>query len=362
MARVGTNHMEHFGVCDQNIVNFLNQKEIREHIIGNSAWMQKLKVNKNVIVDAHYDESEPLQQAQDGKEMDHDYQSTCIHIEYPYSIFSRTNPPAMVRAERLRQIPVTKPSKTECDIDNNKALIFEDCFKFDDETQKNKYEYWCQRELIKILLTNENIVNHFKNNSISKSGICKNLLLLDWDNTLWCHGTIRPHSIEFLQCATKFCAIFINTAGRGERHDYNILDYLNKQKGVYIAGIITKSRQKGWLNDWIAYYGWCNIDQKSLNFLLLDDIDQRCTNFVQVPRFSTSDYNYKEDDALLKLIPWLKQWHQYTTIEKRGTTNQFIRSHPIFYLKEERDQWRFVLAFALAVIIFIIFGVIVTQA
>ena len=294
MARVETNHIEHFGVCDQNIVNLLNEKETSEHIIQYLVWIQSMRIKKNAIVDVHCNELEPLQQSQDGNEMDHDYQSTCIHIEYPYSIFSQTNPPIMrtrLTAETLQK-SVTKPNKMECDIDDNKALIFEDCFDFDDETQKDKYEYWFEREIMKILLTNEKIANHLNNNLISKGGICKNLLLLDWDNTLSGYRSVRPHLIEFLQCATKFCVIFINTAGCGEMYDLRILDYLNKQKGVYISGIITKSRRKGWLNDWIAYYGWCNIDQKSLNFLLLDDINQHCTNFVQVPRFDTSDHNY----------------------------------------------------------------------
>lgn len=65
--------------------------------------------------------------------------------------------------------------------------------------------------------------------------------------------------------------------------------------------------------------------------------------------------------TLLKLIPWLKQWHHYTTIEKRGTTNQFIQSHPIFYVKKERDERNSYYAIALAFVALIVVCIVVTQ-
>ena len=78
---------------------------------------------------------------------------------------------------------------------------------------------------------------------------------------------------------------------------------------------------------WIKNFHWCNIDKQYLNFLLIDDRNERCTNFLHVPEFEGD----KNDEVLLKLIPWLKQWHQYTSVDKQGTTNQFIKSNPISF-------------------------------
>ena len=194
------------------------------------------------------------------------------------------------------------------------------------------YERILQREIMTIMLTNKKILKFFDLKRLEKNGTQKNLLLLDWDQTLYYGNIPRPHLIKFLQCVTKFCVIFIDTAGCGKE---SYISELNKNDGINISGVFNICREKNWFNKWIKRYHWCNIDPKYFNFLLIDDYYKTGTNLLNVPpfrncRYTQHGYAY-DDDVLLKLIPWLQQWYKYTTIDKQGTTNQFIKHHPISF-------------------------------
>lgn len=187
------------------------------------------------------------------------------------------------------------------------------------------YSRILEREVMRIIFSNATVKKYLDlGTSTDNINYPKNLLLLDWDDTLYFSHLRRPPLIEFLKSATKYCVICINTAGGYLQHQVH---QLNKNKGVHISGVLEISRRKEMLNQWIKRFHWYNIDETYFNFLLIDDLDQHCTNFLQVPPFKGN----QDDDVLLKLIPWLKQWHQYTSVDKQGTTNQFIKSHPISF-------------------------------
>ena len=249
---------------------------------------------------------------------------TFITIEYPYSITSRhTHPHTVITADQLLSLAgLTQQNETMhnyfAEFDQKKWMqgkLFEFCL---DYSQRCYYEQNLEREVMKIILSNAKVLEYFDltlNN--------KNLLLLDWDRTLYCFNSQRPHLIEFLKCATKYCVIFINT---WSKQAWNIHE-LNQNEGIHISGVFNLSRKKSLFNQWIKNFHWCNIDKQYLNFLLIDDRNERCTNFLHVPKFEGDE----NDEVLLKLIPWLKQWHQYTSVDKQGTTNQFIKSNPISF-------------------------------
>ena len=252
---------------------------------------------------------------------------TFISIEFPHSVIDIGRfPRTKIRADILFGIAGIE----DCDM-KNYLVGFQ--AKQRNRWQQIEYELsiWdaqyndrvLQREIMRIILTNDKVLEYF--NLKSQNGKKeKNLLLLDWDETLYHHNIQRPHLIQFLQCVTKFCVIFINTAGCGK--EQYIRD-LNQHEGVDICGIFNLSRRKQWLNEWIKRYHWCNIDEKHLNFLLIDDDLKIGTNLLNAPEFK----GCSKDDVLLKLIPWLEEWYKYTTTNKKGTTNQYIKYHPISF-------------------------------
>ena len=258
---------------------------------------------------------------------------TFISIEYPYSIIDTSRfPRTKIKAEWLLSRAGLKKQKDQQGFTNTKWLNESEFWLDFDWEYETYYEHSFEREIMRIILSNEKVSQYFDlkvncndancNDDEHKHG--KNLLMLDWDQTLYCNNLKRPHLMEFLKCATKYCVIFINTWGCEKERK---IHKLNKKEGIHISGVFNLSRRKDMFNRWIKNFHWCNIDEKHFNFLLIDDRNERCTNFLQVPRFSGNS----NDDVLLKLIPWIKQWHRYTSIDKQGTTNQFIKTNPISF-------------------------------
>ena len=174
---------------------------------------------------------------------------------------------------------------------------------------------------MRIILNNKKVLPYFQG---LKQG--KNLLLLDWDETLYYSNIQRPHLVKFLKFATKYFVVLINTAGCNKE---KYISKLNKMDGIHISGVISLSREKVLLNRWIQLYQWFDIDPKFSNFLLIDDRDfgshSSLHNIIRIPKFEAKN---KDDTSLLKLIPWLEQWHQYTNVNKIGTSCDYIVSHP----------------------------------
>ena len=222
-------------------------------------------------------------------------------------------------------------------------------------TQKYEiyYQQFLRREIMRIILNSEKIVPFFqectatklegtvKNEKKKLEKSRKNLLLLDWDHTLYSCGCQRDHLIKFLKFVCDFCVVFIDTFGSGKEKS---IKELNKAYGIHIQGVINKTGQKSALNEWIQKYGWFNIDRKYSNFLLIDD-DMEWTheNILHIPTFGYGE-RYQNDTALLRLMPWLKKWHEYTNIEKIGTTHEYIMSHPSPFIVDfyERGQLKLI--------------------
>ena len=252
---------------------------------------------------------------------------TFISIEFPISVIS----PYLIRIGKISaEMLLYTVGIKYCDMKNYFLGFQHDKWNSSqrivfalDPSYPRYYTRVVQRQIMRIILTNDQVLKYF--NLKSQDGKTqKNLLLLDWDETLYYGNKQRPHLIQFLQCVTKFCVIFINTAGC-EKERY--ISDLNKNEGVDICGVFHKCDDKQWLNEWIKRYHWCNIDEKYLNFLLIDDQWRFGTNLLNIPEFQ----GCSKDDVLLKLIPWLEEWYKYTSIDKKGTTNQFIKSHSISF-------------------------------
>ena len=210
---------------------------------------------------------------------------------------------------------------------------------------ENYYQLFLRREIMRVILTSEKIVPFFQECTAAKlegkiktektelEKSRKNLLLLDWDGTLYCCGQQSPHLIKFWKFVCDFCVVFIDTLG-GKKEES--IKELNKIDGIHIHGVINKTGRKCALNKWIQKYGWFNIDKNYSNFLLIDD--DKCwrhENILHIPKFDSYDDN--TDTALLKLMPWLKKWYQYTNTQKIGTTHQYIKSNPSPFRKGRKS-------------------------
>ena len=270
---------------------------------------------------------EALKQPNDG--------DTFLSIEFPDSVISTSRMPrTKISAAMLLDLAGLKYGDMKnyfVGFQEQKHIGIRDIEYSLGYDEKQYYELLLEREIMRIILTNDKVLKYFDLKTQNDQDLKqKNLLLLDWDETLYHenrYGTLcyyRPHLIKFLQCVTKFCVIFINTVGFDK--EWYIRD-LNENEGVRICGVFSRSRGKGWLNERIKRYHWCNIDEKHFNFLLIDDYRIIGPNVLMIPQFK----GCLKDDVLLKLSSWLEKWYKYTTIDKQGTTNQFMKSHPILF-------------------------------
>ena len=212
------------------------------------------------------------------------------------------------------------------------------------ETKENGYyrrhyynDLFC-KEILKIAFTSDKISNNLSFMNDQTEASKKNILLLDWDDTLFfTHYNAyweRPYLIEFLKFACKNFNVLINTAGFDKVNRINELnERINENENEpigYILGEINGNDHKWMMNKWMRKYNWLSCQRKE--FLLLDD---HCcgldNNIIKIPSFgyplvggNKQDKDMDEDESLKQLIPLLEKWNQYTNIDKKGNTRKFL--------------------------------------
>ena len=227
------------------------------------------------------------------------------------------------------------------------------------------YIHLVEKEAMRIVLTHPTVAkyNNVRYNAAGNSD--KNLLLLDWDQTLYNDKTPRDGLHEFLKSACKHFCVWIETGGY-DRKEY--ISKLNEIDGINICGVIYQNKEKWRLNKWILQNQWFGVNSKFENFLLIDDLWQqnrskhKFINTIIVPRMaidnsdkSRVDYNKLDINKLIefldfdknvlsKLMQWLEEWNQYTNIKKHGSTTKFIQENGLPTLKftlYDDDRWFF---------------------
>ena len=261
--------------------------------------------------------------------------SDFVSIEYPFSIIDDNRyPQTCLRTRYLF-------SRKECE-----TLFFGQSSEKQDRWSSSssyslqsglnydmlKYHEQClSKAIVKIILNDKNVLKYICGCDDENFSFEKNLLLLDWDETLYFWDKRRPHLIEFLKFASKHFVIFIDTAAGSQKGRYiNELNNMEPENEddtkIKISGIFHLSRQKWLLN--LIFKEWsknCDLTKEkgtNLEFLLIDDNPQGFHS-VQIPQFQGDE----NDNALKQLIPYLTKWNQYTNVDKIGTTSQFIKLH-----------------------------------
>ena len=302
---------------------------------------------------------------------------TFVSVSYPFKNdipFSSSRRDLFSLLRQMVPIETFNPLVFGQNLDERKQYILFDLLEDNYELEKltsvrnlasKIYLRLIEREAMRIVLNHPKVTKY---NSVSYDAAGhsnKNLLLLDWDQTLYNREIARDGLHEFLISACKHFCVWIETGG------YNRQEYitkLNKIDGINICGVISANNEKWRLNKWILENQWFGIDSKFENFLLIDDLwEQQASkhkfiNTVIIPRvgIDRSDQHKIEHrgldvnkvvqfldfdkNVLSKLMQWLLQWNQYTKIKQRGSTSKFIQENGLPQLKftlYDDDKWFF---------------------
>ena len=202
------------------------------------------------------------------------------------------------------------------------SFSFEHCYDF------------IREEIVRIIFESSKIKEFCE----SKFDQNKNLLFLDWDETLYTlypcgqprDHQPRPHLFEFLQFCCQRFNVMINTACKCESVDTNRIVPRalqlnnNSEFDINISGIIHANKHKDELNCKIREHGWLGVDVKLNNFLLIDDqpsVDAGY-NGIRIPHISIRD-----DQTFPILMKWLERWDEATRNQSNTvSTPQLIQS------------------------------------
>ena len=265
-------------------------------------------------------------------------QNCCVSIECPLTPMAESSD--VQRRKRwqrsvnhLKLEKLIDPAKYDYE-----KLFFADKEDYD---RRNYYKDFFSKEILEIVFKSDKIANNLSFMNDQHEASKKNILLLDWDDTLFfTRGNRimeRPYLIEFLKFVCKNFNVFVNTAGfnkvgRISKLNKRINENENEPIG-YILGEINGNDHKWMMNKWMRKYNWLSCQTKE--FLLLDDhccgIDN---NILKIPAFgdtilysrqSGQRKGLEDDQSLKQLIPILEEWNQYTNIDKKGNTRQFLK-------------------------------------